>query len=233
MHAEEADEAVIEGDPTLLRQRALIVLDNAIKFSASGGSVVIAVRVAAEGATFSVVDEGVGIAAADVGRVFDRFYRAESVRGTTSGAGLGLAIARWIADAHGAQIVLEPAADRGTRVAITFPVQNRQEHPRFTGHEHTAKPTSFSQACRADPACNTNPAKPAARSDRRAQSRQSPRSRAAASAESPARQPTSGVLTQMRLRELSWRQASSGARLLLPTNLARCGPPGGQAEPRG
>ncbi len=132
LHVEEADEAVIEGDPTLLRQLALIVLDNAIKFSECGGSVVIAVRVAAEGATFSVVDDGVGIAEADVGRVFDRFYRAESVRGTTQGAGLGLAIARWIADAHGAQIVLEPAAVRGTRVAVTFPVQTRAEHPRST-----------------------------------------------------------------------------------------------------
>lgn len=127
LFVEEAEEAVIDGDPALLRQLALIVLDNAIKFSERGGTVRIAVRVAADNATLVVEDDGVGIAKADVERVFDRFYRAESVRGTTAGAGLGLAIAKWIADAHGARITLEPAAKRGTRVTITFSLAGRIE----------------------------------------------------------------------------------------------------------
>ena len=55
-----------------------------------------------------VEDQGGGIDVSDTERVFDRFYRAESVRGSTAGAGLGLAIARWIADSHHAHIALEP-----------------------------------------------------------------------------------------------------------------------------
>jgi signal transduction histidine kinase len=121
LHVEDADEVVIDGDPAQLRQLAMILLDNGIKFSDSGGSVRISVRERPEGAALVVEDRGVGIAKADLERVFDRFYRAESVRGSTTGAGLGLAIARWIADAHGARIALEPAPEGGTRVTVAFP----------------------------------------------------------------------------------------------------------------
>ncbi|MDB4911924.1 MAG: hypothetical protein JWO39_2747 [Gemmatimonadetes bacterium] len=117
----EAEEAVINGDATLLRQLVLILLDNAIKFSHTGGTVAISVHSASDVATIEVEDEGVGIASADVPRAFDRFYRADSVRGATVGAGLGLAIAKWIADEHGAQITISPAAERGTHVTVRFP----------------------------------------------------------------------------------------------------------------
>lgn len=123
---EEADEVVIEGDAVLLRQLGMILLDNAIKFSDQGGFVKIGVRAEAHGAVFVVEDQGVGIAAADVERVFDRFYRAESVRASTAGAGLGLAIARWITDSHRAHIALEPAPKRGTRVTVTFPALDQR-----------------------------------------------------------------------------------------------------------
>jgi signal transduction histidine kinase len=118
----EAEEAVIDGDAALLRQLVLILLDNAIKFSNAGGTVAICVRVEAGVATVAVQDEGAGIASTDIPRVFDRFYRAESARGATVGAGLGLAIAKWIADVHGAQITISPAPERGTRVTVCFPV---------------------------------------------------------------------------------------------------------------
>lgn len=118
----EAEEAVIEGDAALVRQLVLILLDNAIKFSHDGGKIEVGVRVDADSATVVVQDEGVGIASADVSRVFDRFYRAESARGATVGAGLGLAIAKWIADVHGAQIAIAPAPERGTRVSVRFPI---------------------------------------------------------------------------------------------------------------
>jgi signal transduction histidine kinase len=117
----EADEVVITGDAALLRQLVLILLDNAIKFSHSGGAVAISVRAEQSGAAVIVRDEGVGIAQDDVPRVFDRFYRAESVRGATVGAGLGLAIAKWIADVHGAHIDIAPAPERGTIVTVRFP----------------------------------------------------------------------------------------------------------------
>jgi signal transduction histidine kinase len=117
----EADEAVIDGDPALLRQLVLILLDNAIKFSHVGGSVRISMSARSGVAAIVIEDEGVGIASADVPRVFDRFYRAESARGATAGAGLGLAIAKWIADVHGAEITIAPAPERGTRVTVRFP----------------------------------------------------------------------------------------------------------------
>ncbi len=105
----DADEVVIEGDASLLRQLVLILLDNAIKFSHDRGVVTISVRSSAGAGSLFVEDRGVGIADTDVPRVFDRFYRAESARGATTGAGLGLAIARWIAELHAAHIALEPA----------------------------------------------------------------------------------------------------------------------------
>jgi signal transduction histidine kinase len=121
LNVAEAEEAVIEGDAALLRQLVMILLDNAIKFSHASGDVEICVRADSEAVSIAIQDQGVGIAGADIPRVFDRFYRAEAVRGTTAGAGLGLAIAKWITDIHGARITLEPASERGTRVTITFP----------------------------------------------------------------------------------------------------------------
>lgn len=121
----DADEAVIVGDAALLRQLVLILLDNAIKFSDEGGVVTITVRASEIGGSLIVEDHGVGIAQKDVPHVFDRFYRAESARGATTGAGLGLAIARWIAELHGARIELDTASERGTRVMVTFPLAPR------------------------------------------------------------------------------------------------------------
>lgn len=118
----DADEAVIEGDASLLRQLVLILLDNAIKFSNERGVVTISVHTSESAGSLTVEDRGVGIADTDVPRVFDRFYRAESARGATTGAGLGLAIARWIADLHGARIALETATGGGTKVTVIFPV---------------------------------------------------------------------------------------------------------------
>ena len=117
----EAEEAVIDGDTALLRQLVMILLDNAIKFSPVGGSVAIVVRAESGAATIAIQDQGIGIASADIPRVFDRFYRAESARGATAGAGLGLAIAKWIADVHGAEITIASAPVCGTRVAVRFP----------------------------------------------------------------------------------------------------------------
>ena len=117
----DAEEAVIDGDAALLRQLVMILLDNAIKFSHVGGKVDISVRADSGAASVVIQDDGVGIAADDIPRVFDRFYRAESARGATAGAGLGLAIAKWIADVHGAAITIAPATERGTRVTVRFP----------------------------------------------------------------------------------------------------------------
>jgi signal transduction histidine kinase len=69
-----------------------------------------------------VSDTGVGIAADQLPLVFERFYRGEPARRDVEGAGLGLAIARWIADVHGAQIDITSKPGVGTRVTLAFPV---------------------------------------------------------------------------------------------------------------
>jgi signal transduction histidine kinase len=69
-----------------------------------------------------VIDEGPGIPADDVARVFERFYRADSARASSDGgAGLGLAIARWIVDLHGGEIHPEPREPHGCRMVVTLP----------------------------------------------------------------------------------------------------------------
>jgi signal transduction histidine kinase len=121
----ESEEAIIDGDAALLRQLTLILLDNAIKFSRDCGAVTISVRADAEAAILAIADNGVGIEEADISHVFDRFYRAESARSSTSGAGLGLAIAKWITDVHDAHITIESVREGGTRVTVRFGLAER------------------------------------------------------------------------------------------------------------
>ncbi len=132
------EEAPIQGDATLLRQLVLILLDNAIKFTAPGGVVHVSVRAPGGAATLSVADSGIGIPADHLPHVFERFFRGDPSRsrparvpgvgtqadavpdGFSEGAGLGLSIARWIADEHGATIAIDSEPGRGTRVVVQF-----------------------------------------------------------------------------------------------------------------
>lgn len=116
------DEAPVEGDARLVLQLLLILLDNATKFTPAGGEVVVDV-VASDGtAVVTVADTGPGIPAGDLPRIFDRFYRGEAVRGTTAGAGLGLAIARWIAGVHDAHLEVESRPGGGTSFRFSLPL---------------------------------------------------------------------------------------------------------------
>ena len=116
------EEARIVGDPALIRQLLLIVLDNAIKFTAAGGSVRLETATQDGRAEVVVQDSGIGIPADQLPHVFERFYRGDAARRQAEGAGLGLAIARWIADAHGARVELQSEPGKGTRVLVSFPV---------------------------------------------------------------------------------------------------------------
>lgn len=115
-----ADETVLDADAALVRQLVVILLDNAIKFSERGGVVRVDLRASPATATLTVCDTGVGIPPDELPHVFDRFYRGEAARGSTSGAGLGLSIARWIADAHGARIEIASSPGKGTTSTVTF-----------------------------------------------------------------------------------------------------------------
>ncbi len=129
VEVDEFDEAAVEGDPTLLRQLVMILLDNAVKFTARGGRVRVRVGTANDRPTLLVEDTGAGIAADQLPHVFERFYRGDPARsrghGAVDGAGLGLSIAKWIADAHNAEIALTSSPGVGTRVSVRFAAERQ------------------------------------------------------------------------------------------------------------
>jgi len=110
-------------DATHLERALRNVLRNAIEHSSPGGGVNVALTVAGDAAVVRVTDQGVGIAAADLDHVFDRFYRADSSRSRDrGGSGLGLAIARWIVERHGGAITAESTQGKGTTMALHVPL---------------------------------------------------------------------------------------------------------------
>jgi signal transduction histidine kinase len=121
-----ADEApVVEADPDRLQQVLLILLDNAIKHTPSGGRVALEVGTQDDHAVISVADTGPGIAPAHLPRVFERFYRADAARtsGGDGGTGLGLAIAKSLVDAHGGELTLTSRQGVGTRATVRLPCE--------------------------------------------------------------------------------------------------------------
>lgn len=104
-------EAPVHGDADQLGRLVLNLLDNAVKYAPAGSTVNVALAPAPHGWSVQVTDHGEGIPVDAQGRVFERFFRVDSARSrvetsATSGAGLGLAIARHIAEAHGGTLVL-------------------------------------------------------------------------------------------------------------------------------
>ena len=117
-----ADPVVIEGDAAALGRLVLILVDNAVSYTPAPGLVRVWLRADVDAVVLGVDDTGMGIAAADVPRVFDRFYRADEARSRESGgAGLGLSIAKWIVDRHAGRITIDSDAGRGCRVRVEIP----------------------------------------------------------------------------------------------------------------
>lgn len=113
--------AMVTGDPARLRQLMMILADNAIRHSPPGGHVSVLVRVVGQTASIEVADEGPGIRPEDLGRVFDRFWRAPGA--PSGGTGLGLSIANWIAEAHGGRIGVANRAGGGAVFRVELPAQ--------------------------------------------------------------------------------------------------------------
>ncbi|TAK56920.1 MAG: hypothetical protein EPO22_12955, partial [Dehalococcoidia bacterium] len=118
-----AAELPVDVDAERIRQVVLILLDNALKYSSRGGSIVLRAAQSGDDAVVTVTDTGIGIGPDDVERVFDRFYRVDKARSrAVGGAGLGLSIAREIVDAHHGQLKLESELRRGTTVTLRLPL---------------------------------------------------------------------------------------------------------------
>jgi signal transduction histidine kinase len=100
----------------------LILIDNAIKYTPVEGSVAVKLAATETETIFTVQDSGIGIAAEELEHIFERFYRADKARQRDSGgAGLGLSIARWIAEAHRAKIQVESTLNLGSVFSVRFP----------------------------------------------------------------------------------------------------------------
>ena len=109
------------GDEDLLRRLVLNVLQNAVQHTPAGGSVGVDIRRETEAVRIRVTDEGPGIPADDQVRIFDRFVQLDAAR-RGQGAGLGLPIARWIAEAHRGTLVLEYSGPAGSTFCLSLPV---------------------------------------------------------------------------------------------------------------
>ena len=114
------DEAAVNGDPTLLRQLFMILLDNAISFTPEGGKVTAMAEKNGRACHITIKDTGVGIPTSALPHVFERFFRADPAR-SRGGVGLGLSIARWIVDVHHGRISVQSAEGQGTTVKVSFP----------------------------------------------------------------------------------------------------------------
>lgn len=114
---------LIQGDARRLKQLLLNLLDNAIKYTPAGGRMTVAVERQENMAAVDVTDTGCGIPAEDLPYIFDRFYRRRhKVEEQATGFGLGLAICKWIVEAHGGTIEVASELGQGTRFTFHIPV---------------------------------------------------------------------------------------------------------------
>jgi two-component system OmpR family sensor kinase len=124
------EEATVQGDRTRLRQLFLNLITNAIKYTGRGGRVELSLSRRLDSVTFSVRDTGIGIAAADLPFVFERFWRADRARSRASergGFGLGLAISQYIAQAHGGSLTAISRLGRGSTFTVSLPLPVGEE----------------------------------------------------------------------------------------------------------
>ena len=124
------EDSPYDGDADLLGRVLLNLLDNAIKHSPAGGTVTLALMRSAHEYHITVTDEGAGIPPDAQPHIFERFFRADKARSrssgdATTGAGLGLAIGRWIAEAHGGRLELVRSSSSGTEFLLALPLSDR------------------------------------------------------------------------------------------------------------
>ncbi len=118
----------ILGDSQALGRLALILIDNAVKYTPVPGTVQIRLDSDGRCAVLEVRDSGIGIPPEDLPQIFERFYRADPSRGSESGGvGLGLAIARWIVQQHGGEITVESKQGSGSAFRVKLPLERQSE----------------------------------------------------------------------------------------------------------
>jgi len=121
-------DVAIDGDDDLLHRMATNLLDNAVQHTPPGGSITVVLTADARTATITVADTGPGIPDTDRDRIFERFVRLDPARSASSGGGLGLPIARWIAELHHGTLALDPSP-RGCVFVVRLAVSSEHKGP--------------------------------------------------------------------------------------------------------
>jgi len=112
-----SEDLLIKGDYDKIRRMIVILIDNAIKYTEKG-KVTVKLYTEKNKKVLTVEDTGIGISKSDMGRIFDRFYRADKARYRKGGTGLGLSIAKWIVDIHKFSLTVESKIDEGTKFTL-------------------------------------------------------------------------------------------------------------------
>jgi PAS domain S-box-containing protein len=124
------EEADIYGDPTRIQQIVVNLLNNAIKFTDDGGSVTVKLTREGQTAVLSVTDTGIGMSAELLAKVFDVFQQGGTPQRRKGGLGLGLAIAKQLAEAHGGKLSAESdGPERGSRFVLSLPIAAKTTRP--------------------------------------------------------------------------------------------------------
>ena len=115
---------IIEADQALLEQAIYNLVENAIKYTDSGGEVRVNIRVEDENVIYAVQDNGIGISPADQQNLFEKFYRISNKgKKEDDGSGLGLAIVKSIADRHGGEVIVESQLGVGSSFCLVIPTK--------------------------------------------------------------------------------------------------------------
>ena len=120
LRVEEVGPLEVDADHNRLRQVLANLVDNALKYTSSGGEVALEARAEGDSTVLEVIDTGVGIDPGDLPRIWDRLFRGDRSR-SERGLGLGLSLVRAIVEAHGGQVAVDSAPGRGSRFTVRLP----------------------------------------------------------------------------------------------------------------
>ena len=122
LNVKDFDQVAVIGDPDRLEQVLINLVDNAIKYTPTGGAVDMSLSQADGWAKIDICDSGIGIPAEDIPHIFNRFYRVDEGRARAQGGhGLGLSIVEWIVASHEGRIEVVSEVDEGTTFTVFLP----------------------------------------------------------------------------------------------------------------
>ena len=116
-----APPVVVYADQRRIAQIFDNLLSNAVKYSPEGGTITVHLDPDKENCTISIIDEGIGMSAEQINRIFDKFYRADASNTAVQGVGLGMTIVKEMIESHGSAIAVQSTLGAGTTISFTLP----------------------------------------------------------------------------------------------------------------